>query len=426
LTRLTGRISTLAVFLLFSHLASATVVGNGFPTSCTETALSAAIQAGGTITFNCGAGPHTIPFTYTLTFGPGDPPVTIEGNDTITFDGTGITTGMIAIFGGAKSLPYVAFRHLTITGGDITTGLNAGGAIQNFGTLALDTVTLRNNHSSGAGAIFQEPCNGCLTPSLFATHCLFQNNVTGGGAISIQGGIASIEQSTFSGNSAPGAGAIQIYGNSTFQVAVRIDNCTFVNNAATSYSGGAITIESLNPGSTVQFANDTFTGNSVTAPGYGGAIYAGAGPVSITNCTIAGNNGGTAGGAVYFAAPSITMNNTIIASNTGRNCSADSGTTFSGGHNLQFGDSTCTGVTVANPLLGSLADNNSTPQTMALGAGSPAIDAADPGFAPPTDQRGFARTDGDFNGKVLPDIGAFEAPGGAGTPTGAKRRAVRP
>lgn len=425
MTRLTGRISTLAVFLLFSHLASATVVGNGTPSSCTETALSAAIQAGGMITFNCGAGPQTIPFSYTLAFGPGDPPVTIEGNDTITFDGTGITTGMIAIFGGDKSLPYVAFRHLTITGGDITTGLNAGGAIQNFGTLALDTVTLRSNHSSGAGAIFQEPCNGCLTPSLFATHCLFQNNVTGGGAISIQGGIASIEQSTFNGNSSPSDGAIQIYGNSTFQVAVRIDSCTFVNNVATGYNGGAIGIEVLNPGSSVQIVNDTFTGNSSGAGGYGAAIYAGAGPVSITNCTIAGNNGGTAGGAVYFAAP-VAMNNTIIASNTGRNCSFASGSTFSGGRNLQFGDSTCTGVTVANPLLGPLADNNGTPQTMALGTGSPAIDAADPGFAPALDQRGFARTDGDFNGKVLPDIGSFEAPGGSGTPTGPKRRAVRP
>ncbi|HEX3110397.1 MAG TPA: choice-of-anchor Q domain-containing protein [Thermoanaerobaculia bacterium] len=413
------------MFFLVSHIASATVVGSGTPSSCTEAALSAAIPAGGIITFNCGAGPQTIPFSFTLVVGSNNPPVTIEGNDAITFDGNGITTGMIAIFGGDKAIPYVAFRHLTITNGNITTGLNAGGAIQNFGTLALDTVTLRSNHSSGAGAIFQEPCTGCLTPSLFATHCLFQNNVTGGGAISIQGGVASIEQSTFDGNSSSSDGAIQIYGNSTFQVDVRIDSCTFVNNVATGFNGGAIGIEVLNPGSNVQIVNDTFTGNSSGAGGHGAAIYAGASPVSITNCTIAGNNGGTAGGAVYFAAP-VAMNNTIIASNTGHNCSLASGSTFSGGHNLQFGDSTCTGVTVANPLLGSLADNNSSPQTMALGAGSPAIDAADPAFAPVVDQRGFPRTDGDFNGTVLPDIGSFEAPGGLGNPTGAKRRAVRP
>ncbi|HEY2092173.1 MAG TPA: choice-of-anchor Q domain-containing protein [Thermoanaerobaculia bacterium] len=423
---MTARIPTLVVFLLLSHVVSATVVGSGTPSSCTESALAAAIPAGGIITFNCGAGQQTIPFTFTLVVGSGNPPVTINGNDSIIFDGTGITTGMIAIFGGTTALPDVAFRHLVIANGNITTGLNAGGAIQNFGNLTLDTVTLRNNHSAGAGAIFQEPCNGCLTPTLYATRCLFQNNSTGGGAISIQGGIAGIAQSTFVGNSAGSAGAIQIYGNSTFQVDATIDSCAFVNNSATSYGGGAIAIELLNPGSVVHIVNDTFTGNSVPASGYGAAIYAAAEPVSITNCTIAGNNGGTAGGAVYFAARASAMNNTIIASNSGGNCSFEEGSTFAGGHNLQFGDSTCTGVTVADPLLQSLADNNGTTQTMALGAGSPAIDAADMTLAPSVDQRGLPRTDGNLDGNVAPDIGAFEAPGGPGNPTPPRRRAVRP
>jgi hypothetical protein len=388
--------------------------------------LAAAIPAGGVITFNCGGGKQTIPFPLTLVVGSNNPPVIIDGNDSITFDGTGITTGMIAIFGGTSALPHVTFKHLAIANGNITTGLNAGGAIQNFGDLTLDNVELRDNHSSGAGAIFQEPRTGCQTPTLYATGCLFQNNSTGGGAISIQGGIASIEQSTFLGNSAPSAGAIQIYGNSTFQVDATIDSCTFISNTATSYTGGAIAIELLNPGSAVRIVNDTFTGNSVVSSGYGAAIYAAAGPLSITNCTIAGNHGGAAGGAVYFAAPATRMNNTIIASNSGGNCSFAPGSTFAGAHNLQFGDSTCTGATVADPLLGSLADNNGTTQTMALGAGSPAIDAGDASLAPAVDQRGFPRTDGDHDGKLLPDIGAFEAAGGPGNPTQPRRRAVRP
>lgn len=425
MARLTGRVSTLLVIFLFSHITSAAVVGSGTPTSCTEAALSAAIPAGGVITFNCGAGQQTIPFTFTLVVGSNNPPVVIDGNDSITFDGTGITTGMIAIFGATASLPHVTFKRLVIANGNITTGLNAGGAIQNFGSLTLDSVTLRDNHSSGAGAIFQEPCTGCLTPTLYTTHCLFQNNVTGGGAISIQGGIAGIDQSTFIGNSARSSGAIEIYGNSTFQIDATISNSTFVNNTATSYAGGAIGIELLNPGSVVHIVNDTFTGNSVPASGFGAAIYAAAAPLDITNCTIAGNNGGTAGGAVYFDARSTPMNNTIIASNSGGNCSFGAGSTFAGGHNLQFGDSTCTGAPVANPLLGTLANNGGPTQTMALGAGSPAIDAADWTLAPPLDQRGVARTDGDLNGTVLPDIGAFEAPGGTGNPTQPRHRAVR-
>ena len=416
----------LFVFLLLSHVIFAAVVGAGTPSSCTESALASAIPAGGAITFNCGGGKVTIPFTFTLGVGSDNPPVTIDGNDSITFDGTGITTGMIAISGGTTALPHVTFKRLVIANGNITTGLNAGGAIQNFGNLTLDRVTLRNNQSSGAGAIFQEPCNDCLTPTLYTTGCLFQNNSTGGGAISIQGGIASIEGSTFAGNSAPSDGAIQIYGNSTFQVDASISGCTFVNNAATSFNGGAIGIELLNPGSSVRIVNDTFTGNSVPASGHGAAIYAAAAPLTITNCTIAGNNGGTAGGAIYFDTRATSMNNTIIASNSGGNCSFSSGSRFSGGHNLQFGDSTCTGATVANPLLTPLADNNGTTQTMALGAASPAIDAADTTLAPFFDQRGLPRTDGDHDGKVLPDIGSFEAPGGPGDATLPRRRAVRP
>lgn len=421
---MTGRLCTFFVcLLLVARVTSASVVGNGTPSSCSEAALVNAIPAGGVITFNCGGGQQTIPFTFTLVVGSNNPSVIIDGGNTITFDGTGITTGMIAIFGGTTALPHVTFKRLEIANGNITTGLNAGGAIQNFGDLTLDNVTLRDNHSSGAGAIFQEPCTGCLTPALYATGCLFWNNVTGGGAISIQGGIARIQQSTFLGNTAGSAGAIQLYGNADFQVDATIDSCTFISNIATSFSGGAITIESLNPGSVVHIVNDTFTGNRAAASGHGSAIYAAAGPVDITNCTIAGN---TNGGAVYFAAPATRMNNTIIASNSGGNCAFSGGTTFTGGHNLQFGDSTCTGAAVADPLLQPLADNNGITQTMALGAGSPAIDAADATLAPVVDQRGFARTDGNNDGTVLPDIGAFEAPGGPGNPTPPRRRAVRP
>jgi len=420
--RFPGRLLALIGTVLLSHVALAGVVGNGTPTSCTEAALAAVIPAGGVVTFNCGAGPQSIPFTFTLAFGSGNPPVTIDGNDRITLDGNGITAGMISLFGSSTSLPNVTFRHLAIANGNITTGLNAGGAIQNFGNLTLDTVSLHNNRSSGSGAIFQEPCTGCLTPLLYATHCLFQDNITGGGAISIEGGVATVEDSTFIGNSAPGGGAVEVYGNSTFKVDMTIDRCSFINNTATSV-GGAIIIESLNPGSVVRIVNDTFTGNSAGAGGQGAAIYAAAGPVTITNCTIFGNTAGSAGGAVYFAAPA-TMNNTIIAGNSGGNCAFESGSTFAGGHNLQFGDSTCGSATAADPRLLPLADNGGPTQTMALGAGSPAIDAADTTIAPAIDQRGESRADGDHDGVVAADIGAFEAPGDGGKPPSPRRRVV--
>ncbi len=420
-----------AAFLSSSAIAG--VVGSGTPSSCTEAALSAQIPAGGNITFNCGAGPQTIAFSFTMAIGATNPKVTIDGGDTITLDGTGITSGMAAVFGSATALADVTFKHITFANGNITTGLGAGGAIQNFGKLTLDTVTFTRNQSAGGGAIFQELCTGCLQASLTITHCLFQNNTTGstGGAISMEGGNAAIAGSTFTSNSASGGGAIGIFSNSNFTVVMSIDRCTFNGNAASSFSGGAIVVESLNTGSSVTIKNATFTGNTATGSnGQGSAVYIGAAPVTITNCTIAGNTAAGSGGAVYFGnrTPVTAMNNTIIASNSGGNCTFAPVGTFTGGHNLQFGDSTCTGVTVANPLLASLADNGGLTQTMALGAGSPAIDAGDTGVAPTTDQRGVARNDGNGDGIVAADIGSFEAPApGGNTPPPLRRhRAVKP
>jgi hypothetical protein len=389
------------------------VVGSGTPTSCTEAALSTQVQAGGTVTFNCGTGPQTIAFNFTMAIGPSNPKVTIDGNDAITLDGTGITNGMVSVFGNATSLPDVTFRHIVFANGNITSGLIAGGAIQNFGKLTLDTVVVRNSHADGNGAIFQEPCIDCLDPTLTVTHSLFQNNSTGGGgsAITVEGGNAAISDSTFTGNSGPSGGAIFIYGNSTFKISMSIDRCTFNGNAAVPFIGGAIAVEVLNAGSNVSITNDTFNGNTATGPtGQGSAIYVSAAPVTITNCTIAGNSAASAGGALYFGDRTTVINNTIIASNVGGNCSFASSGTFTGGHNIQYGDSTCLLMTAGNPQLGALADNGGAAKTMALGAGSPAIDAADPAKAPATDARGVARTDGNGDGIVVADIGSFEAP----------------
>jgi len=43
-------------------------VGDGTAGSCTNAALQTAATAGGTIVFNCGASPVTIPITQTVTF----------------------------------------------------------------------------------------------------------------------------------------------------------------------------------------------------------------------------------------------------------------------------------------------------------------------------------------------------------------------
>ena len=64
------------------------VVGNGSPASCTEAALDAALDGGGTVTFHCG-GPVVIPVTAVKTL---TTTTTVDGTgQQITLDGGGTT-----------------------------------------------------------------------------------------------------------------------------------------------------------------------------------------------------------------------------------------------------------------------------------------------------------------------------------------------
>jgi len=125
----------------------------------------------------------------------------------------------------------------------------------------------------------------------------------------------------------------------------------------------------------------------------------------------------------------VTLENTIIAGNTAANGLGDTtgaptpgpnvdGAVTSNGHNLLGIATDATGFTGtgdqtgANPMLAALADNGGPTQTMALTAGSPAIDAGVAAGAS-FDQRGRPRTFDDpgvANAATSDgtDIGAFE------------------
>jgi hypothetical protein len=115
----------------------------------------------------------------------------------------------------------------------------------------------------------------------------------------------------------------------------------------------------------------------------------------------------------------------VVADNAGANCISGPGIA-DGGNNFTFPDATCPG-TVADPLLGVLADNGGPTMTQALLAGSPAIDAVPAGAdCPATDQRTITRPQG-----AACDSGAYEVevpappsppggdPGAGGAGTGA-------
>ncbi len=177
------------------------------------------------------------------------------------------------------------------------------------------------------------------------------------------------------------------------------------------YGGG---ISAYGPGKAgLQLSFVTISGNGVGAAGVKAAPTATfpgfhGGP---------GAGGGIATGPAYGSGGGVTLANSIVAGNGGANCNqfAPEGV-LDGGHDVTFGDSTCPG-TVANPLLGALANNGGLTETMLPGTGSAAIGIVPSASCSPyVDQRGDSRPG---SGKSACDAGAVET--GAGP-----NRAVAP
>jgi hypothetical protein len=118
---------------------------------------------------------------------------------------------------------------------------------------------------------------------------------------------------------------------------------------------------------------------------------------ALRNVTIAGNTGR----GLVQSAGNVRVENSIVAGNSGVNCA---GTITNGGFNLSD-TSDCPGFTVANPRLGSLANNGGPTLTRMPDVGSPALDQIPASLCPAADQRGVARP---LPAGGLCDIGAVE------------------
>ena len=265
-----------------------------------------------------------------------------------------------------------------------------GGAIYNSEELRISDSTFSNNlakYRGGAIANWKE---------LNISDSIFRDNLADRGGAIFNGneGELRISDSSFSHNSADS------YGGAIFNARkLSISASAFSHNSA-GFWGGAI----RNGGATLNeeelsIGNSAFSNNLAEK---GGAIFNGDdGELSMVNSTFSGNSADD-GGAIFNAEDGkLRMRNSIIAGRGGA-CYSESRIRQNISNFIQ--DGSCSPAFEGDPMLGELVEpEDGSPAYFPLLAGSRAIDAADDGYCPETDQIGTARPQGGGC-----DIGAFE------------------
>jgi CSLREA domain-containing protein len=283
---------------------------------------------------------------------------------------------------------------------------SAGGGIYNAnGNLTVAYCVISNNRGDqGGGGILNKA-------TMTVQNCTISGNAggggPGGGIYNYQGGALTVNACTFYLNTASKGGAL--YNDK--HPGPSITHSTFDQNLA-SYGGGI-----YNDFGDMTLEDCTFSGN--TAPNGGGAILNGLGLMTIKSCTISGNDS-TGGAILNYDRVSLgntILNRTSAGENL---FNVGSATGYSLGYNLSNDNSggflTGPGDKLnTDPKLdpAGLQDNGGTTMTIALTSGSPAIDQGD-SLGLTTDQRGSPRV---FENLSVPnaadgaDIGAYEAGG---------------
>jgi CSLREA domain-containing protein len=264
--------------------------------------------------------------------------------------------------------PTVSISGVTIKGGKPPDGSNGGG-VRNAGALALQDVVFRGNSTRG---MFN------YGAGLFAAS-----------------GVVQLTDVSFIGNIAAEighGGGLAAFADATLELV----NVTFAANRAAVGAG-------ISNAGTIEMTNVTLFNNRARA--YGGGIH-NRGAATLTNVTLANNHGA----ALTSCCDSQTfIKNTIVQGRPGGpTCSITPFGMISLGYNTDS-DTTCPFTAVGDQsgvdarLDRRPRENGGITRTIALLPGSPAIDSADSGDCPPTDQRGVTRPQG--NGC---DRGAYE------------------
>jgi hypothetical protein len=310
-----------------------TVVGTGTPSSCTEALLSAALTAGGIVTFDCGAAPATFTVTETIEL-PTDKDTVIDGGGTITIDGDGAVR--ILDWNSANyraNMHSLTLQHITFAHGHATGTMQyapaplpcssgyydgAGGALQmRDGILHVVDATFVNNQAEklgpdvGGGAIY---LNGSLGGVVIGSSFV-NNSGSDSGAIGSLNSELDVYNSTFQGNAALGFGA-----NSDDASMCSVVATNGQHQVGSGGNAGAIGIDGGSDG-THTFCGDTFRANASGMGALGGALArtpdAAKQTTVIDRCLFESNTGDSAG-ALYFHNSTLTITASTFTGNVGQ------------------------------------------------------------------------------------------------------------
>ncbi len=268
------RVHLAAILVLLAlTLPAAPAHAGGAVTVCDEAHLKTALASGGTVTFSCSG---TIILTSTITIAAN---TTIDGvGQTVTISGNHAVRIFVLNSGISLSLSNLTVAYGYVTGPD-----QDGGAISSSGgLLTVNNTTFSTNSAEEGGAICSN--GGTVT----AANSGFFDNSAGnyGGAISEHGATVTVTGTNFSGNSA-GNGAAGIYADGG---RVSVNDSSFHTNSAANFSG-AIWQEY----GTLTVTNSIFDSNRGGL--LGGAIQSG-GTTTVSNSTFYNNNA-VYGGGLY-------------------------------------------------------------------------------------------------------------------------------
>jgi predicted outer membrane repeat protein len=332
-----------------------------------------------------------------------DTPTVIDATgQNVTLSGN--NTNRVFLVNNSKSL---TLRHINVANG--SNNLYGGGVyVSDTGSLTVEDTTFTGNTASQGGAIYD---NSVITMTITGSTITGNSSSSYGGGIYIRFGNVAVNNSTINGNSAnnDGGGIYISFGD------VQVTNSTVNDNSA--INGGGIHNSGM-----LYLINSTVSHNMAsnqTDNGSGGAIF-NSETLTVTNSTISDNTAYTSnGGIANNVGSTLTLHNSIVANNVAPShpdCSTDGTATAQNsleetgtpGQGCLNGPNNLNG----DPNLGPLQDNGGPTETHALLHGSIAINAGNNGLAVDPDSNpllydqrgaGYPRI---LGGTV--DIGAFE------------------